>query len=99
MGYLARLRIKNIASEVARRKGWSLHGRTKLYTPVGITRLPCYRCGETALFQWQICSDGNVWRPICAGCDIKLNALVLQFMNDDEWERKIKIYRESIGGE
>lgn len=53
--------------------------RQKPYTTEGIKRLRCIRCGDPAIHQWQICSDGNNYRPICLGCDFALNQLVLQF--------------------
>ena len=69
------MRIRKIASDV-------LHGRNKPYTTMGIKRLPCSKagCSNKALTQWQICSDRNLYRPLCAECDIKLNNLVREFM-------------------
>lgn len=69
------------------------HGRRKPYTKLGVLRLPCYRCGGPAHHQWQICSDGNLYRPICLRCDIELNKMVLIWMGDPEWEAKIARYR------
>lgn len=69
------------------------HGRKKPYTQIGVRRLPCFRCGQKADQQWQICSDGNLFRPVCGDCDIKLNELVLDFMgfeNKDELMTKYK---------
>lgn len=68
--------------------------RTKPYTVRGIRRLKCYRCGAQAEYQWQICSDGNVYRPVCPACDIALNELVLQFMGFPDWRDKIEAYKE-----
>lgn len=68
------------------------HGRSKPYTEVGIRRLPCCRCGEPAEFQWQVCADGSLYRPICKECDIELNNIVLMFMRDPERHEKIKEY-------
>lgn len=51
--------------------------RPEPYTKAGIMRLHCIRCGGPAVHQWQICSDGNNWRPLCLPCDIALNELVL----------------------
>lgn len=53
--------------------------RTDPYTTTGIKRMKCIRCGAAAVHQWQICSDGNNWRPLCLPCDIALNALVLEW--------------------
>jgi transcription elongation factor Elf1 len=70
--------------------------RTKPYTKVGIRRLKCFRCGNQASRQWQICSDGNQYRPICDRCDIELNELVLKFMGFDDWEQKIDSYYHMV---
>jgi hypothetical protein len=62
------------------------------YTEIGIGRIKCYRCGEKAEQQWQICSDDNVYRGICNKCDIALNKVVLKFMGFDNWKEKIEKY-------
>ena len=54
--------------------------RKKPYTEIGVRRLKCIRCGKKAEYQWQICSDGNNFRPLCLECDILLNQTVLVFM-------------------
>lgn len=55
--------------------------RAKPYTDIGVRRLTCIRCrANKAVFQWQVCSDGNNWRPLCPPCDIALNRTVLEFM-------------------
>ena len=33
-----------------------------------------------AVFQWQICADGNNHRPLCAACAVALNRMVLLWM-------------------
>ena len=66
------------------------------YTERGIKRLKCIRCGNPAEHQWQICSDGNQWRPICIECDIALNELVLKWIGFPDWEEKIFSYREIV---
>ncbi len=66
--------------------------RNKPYTKIGIKRLKCVRCGNKASQQWQICSDDNTFRPICDECDIKLNELVLDFMNFKDKSEKIEKY-------
>lgn len=68
------------------------YGRRKPYTEIGISRLPCFRCGEKAHHQWQICADGNLYRPVCLDCDIALNKLVLRWMRFKNWRLKIKDY-------
>jgi hypothetical protein len=74
---------------------------SKPYTEIGIRRLKCFRCRKRrARFQWQICSDGNRWRPLCEICDVALNAAVLAFvgMSARDRARKMRIYRaEKLG--
>lgn len=72
-----------------------LTGRKKPYTEIGLKRLKCVRCGDPAFSQWQICADGNLYRPICTKCDIELNLLVLVYMGDPEIDSKMEVYRES----
>lgn len=62
------------------------------YTERGISRVPCTRCGEPSVHQWQICADGNRWRGLCNKCDIKLNALVMRWMWGRTRENDIKAY-------
>ena len=69
-------------------------GRRKPYTVRGIRRVPCARCGKPSRFQWQICADGNLWRPICLACDIALNRLVLEFMGFDNVTERIVRYAD-----
>ncbi len=68
--------------------------RKKPYTEIGIRRLKCFRCQQPAIFQWQICSDKNTFRPICLSCDIALNEMVLKFMGFENWEEKIQKYKK-----
>jgi len=70
--------------------------RKKPYTEIGIRRLKCFRCGEKPTQQWQICSDNNVYRPICDKCDIELNELALKFMGFADWKEKIEKYRKKF---
>ena len=72
--------------------------RTKPYTEIGIRRLKCFRCGDKSAFQWQICADGNVYRPICTSCDIELNEMVLKWANVPDWQEKIDAYRNEKQG-
>lgn len=73
------------------------HGRREPYTEIGVRRLPCVRCGQPARFQWNVCADGNLFRPICTACDIALNELVLTWMGDPEAAEKIVAYRQAKG--
>lgn len=70
--------------------------RTKPYTERGIKRCKCFRCGEPASQQWQICSDDNVYRPICVDCDIKLNEIVLNWMGFPDATEKACRYAEMM---
>ena len=54
-------------------------GRKKPYTELGISRVPCARCGAKSTQQWQVCSNDNRWMGVCKECDIALNALVIDF--------------------
>lgn len=71
------------------------HGRREPYTDAGIRRLPCFRCGRPASFQWSICADDNLYRPVCTPCDITLNDLTLTFMGDPDREAKMAAYRKA----
>lgn len=66
--------------------------RTKPYTQTGIRRIPCKRCGNPSVHQWQICADNNVYRGLCMRCDIALNALVLRWMRFKNWKKIINKY-------
>jgi NAD-dependent SIR2 family protein deacetylase len=66
------------------------------YTEIGIRRLKCIRCGKPAKYQWNACSDDNIWRPLCTECDIEINKLVLQFMGFPDWEEKIIKYSKKL---
>ncbi len=76
MSHKARHQAKDKA--VRMRRWWVK--RKKPYTEIGIARCECIRCGAQAEYQWQICADGNNYRPLCSQCDIGLNKTVLKFM-------------------
>jgi hypothetical protein len=67
--------------------------RRKPYTAIGIKRMKCIRCGKPAVHQWQICSDGNAYRPLCLDCDIELNKLVLKWVGFSDWKEKLEKYK------
>jgi hypothetical protein len=69
--------------------------RMKPYTAIGIRRLKCIRCGKRAVHQWQICSDGNQYRPICLECDIEMNEMVLKWIGFPDWAEKMDKYRKT----
>ena len=68
--------------------------RKKPYTEIGITRLKCIRCDNQAEVQWQICADGNNYRPLCLGCDVALNRAVLKFMRHPHGSQLADEYAE-----
>ena len=70
--------------------------RMKPYTEIGVRRLKCFRCGGRAHTQWQICADGNQYRPICFFCDVDLNRCVLRFMGDPEVDAKMAAYEAEV---
>ena len=54
--------------------------RCKPYTELGLSRVPCERCGAPSANQWQICATGNKWAGVCVKCDVALNEMVVAFM-------------------
>jgi hypothetical protein len=70
--------------------------RKKPYTEIGIRRKKCIRCGKQAVFQWQICADDNIYRPVCIGCDIELNEIVLKWAGFKDWEDKLNRYKARV---
>ena len=67
-------------------------GRRKPYTQIGISRVPCKRCGKPSNQQWQICANDNLWLGCCEKCDIELNRVVLKFFKFKNWRDMIKRY-------
>lgn len=79
------------------RDPWAIK-RAEPYTERGVRRLDCIRCGMPARFQWQICADGNNYRPLCDVCDVSLNELVLEFMLHPRAADLVEAYRtEKLG--
>lgn len=79
-------------------------GRRKPYTQIGISRVPCSRCGKPSYHQWQICANGNRNVGICLDCDVLLNKRVLKFMRIPnaeqlmlEYEFLQRYYQEHAG--
>jgi len=61
--------------------------------------MKCIRgCGRQARYQWQICSDGNAYRPVCAEHDVELNELVMRWAFGDSREADLMAYRERVLG-
>lgn len=72
-------------------------GRRKEYSEAGIRRLKCVFCGCQAQTQWQACADGRMHRPICALCDVALNAITLCSMEEVGKDVKLVMYAKSMG--
>lgn len=70
--------------------------RKKPYTERGISRVPCFKCGKPSTQQWQVCSLKNEWHGLCTECDIKLNALVLEFFKVPNADRICKQYASQV---
>lgn len=70
----------------------SFVGRKKPYTARGIARIACAHCGESSVYQWQVCSNGNRWQGLCARCDIALNKIALRFMRHPHAAEMLKRY-------
>jgi hypothetical protein len=74
-------------------------GRRKKYTERGISRVPCCRCGEPSMYQWQCCANGNRWMGLCPSCDVDLNRVTLEWMGHPHRDQLIEEYRKfTIGG-
>lgn len=71
----------------------ALASRRRPYSTAGIHRVPCWRCGAPSKHQWQVCADDRIFRGLCWPCDVALNALVLRWMGDPEWRRKVERYK------
>lgn len=69
------------------------------YSAAGIGRVPCARCRRPSAFQWQICADGNQYRPLCKACDVELNTIVMRFVFGETKEAVIEAYRKRVLGE
>lgn len=73
--------------------------RKKPYTEIGIKRTKCFVCGDKAKYQWQICADNNIYRPICAKCDIQLNKMILDWAFPPEIAKaKYEKYKRYVEG-
>lgn len=72
--------------------------RLKPYTAIGIMRLKCFRCGQPARTQWNICADLGQYRPLCVNCDISLNRATLQYMGfcDLDVAEKMNEYEKKL---
>lgn len=67
------------------------------YTERQIEKGRCFRCGGQAKFQWNACADDNIWRMLCAECDVLVNEAVCRILHPETWRAKIKRYCRKIG--
>ena len=72
-------------------------GRRKEYTRIGISRVPCARCGKPSRRQWQVCANGNRYLGVCEGHDIELNEMVLRFFHFKDVDALINSYTATGG--
>lgn len=73
-------------------------GRKNPYLEEDINKKECFKCGKPSSYQWNICAD-NKYHPICKDCDIKLNELVLDFMEFPNKEKLLEKYRKKVENE
>ncbi len=66
--------------------------RRKRYTPRGMSRVPCCRCGKPSRYQWQCCALDNIWMGLCVDCDIGLNRVTLEYIGLPETEALMERY-------
>lgn len=71
-------------------------GRREPYTALGISRVPCARCGKPSVHQWNACAINNRFVGICTDCDIALNKMVLRFMRIAGWRKLIARYARRV---
>ena len=69
--------------------------RKKPYTTIGISRIPCKRCGKPSRYQWQVCALNNVYMGVCQECDIELNELTLNFFKIKGRKKILDRYNDS----
>lgn len=74
-------------------------GRTKPYTVIGLSRIKCIRCPKSARYQWQICADDRVFRPLCRDCDVELNEMVMRWVWGNTREADLEAYRKKVNHE
>lgn len=65
------------------------------WTNAEIADADCFRCGQPAQHQWQVCADDNIWRPLCWACDVELNRRTLEWMGHPRRAVLMAAYVES----
>lgn len=76
---------------------WWWHRITKQpgvrpYTQGEVDAADCFRCSSPAATQWQVCADGNTFRPLCWACDVELNRRTLEWMGHPDQQRLMLDY-------
>lgn len=71
-------------------------GRKQPYTEIGISRVPCIRCGKPSQQQWQVCANDNRYLGVCNSCDYLLNKTVLNFFKLPNRRELLKQYAKNI---
>ena len=71
-------------------------GRYKPYTDIGISRVPCARCGLPSSQQWSVCANGGRFLGICQHCDIELNRRVMAYMRLKDQKELMQQYINSF---
>lgn len=76
-------------------------GRKLPYTEKGITRMQCAitACNNQAYYQWKICSNNNLFTPICVDCDIMINKIFLKLIAGKNFDKLINKYIKFAKGE
>lgn len=64
------------------------------YTPEGLKRCKCVRCGAKASHQWKACADTK-YRAVCRACDFELNQIVMEFLEIPDTLEKLMKYRKA----
>lgn len=67
-------------------------GKKQPYTDDEIKHVKCCRCGGIPAAQWNCCANDGRWLPICAPCDVELNAYLLNFFNIPEKKKLLNKY-------
>lgn len=71
--------------------------RRRPYPEAKLYTMKCHCCATPARFQWNACADGNVWRPLCPECDVKINVEVMKVLDPVNWRKRIRAYCKDIG--
>ena len=70
--------------------------RRKPYSEQGISRVPCFRCGQPSDTQWQICALSNEYKGVCTACDLDLNNVILEFFKVPDREQIMLNYIKKV---